>query len=209
MEGDSVTLNSDLTEIHEDDDILWKYGAENSSIAKISKENRISSTYDDVPDGRFRDRLKLDDQTGSLTITNTRTEHAGDYQLVIRGAKLTSKTFSVSVYARLPVPVIISNSSQCSSSSSSSSCSLVCSSVLNVCDATLSWYKGISVLSSISVCDLSISLSLPLEVEYQDKNTYSCVLNNPISNQTTHLDINTLCHTCAGTTALMIYVCIY
>ncbi|XP_077083164.1 SLAM family member 5-like [Siphateles boraxobius] len=192
MEGDSVTLNTNVTEIHKDDEILWKYGAENSLIAQINKENRIFSTYDDVPDGRFRDRLKLDLQTGSLTITNTTAEHTGVYKLEIRGAKLTSKTFSVSVYARLPVPVIISNSSHCSSN-----CSLVCSSVLNVSDATLSWYAGMSVLSSISVCDLSISLSLPLEVEYQDKNTYSCVLNNPISNQTTHLDINTLCHTCA------------
>ncbi|XDV24126.1 hypothetical protein PO909_028387 [Leuciscus waleckii] len=193
MEGDSVTLNSDLTEIHEDDEIVWKYGAENSLIAKISKAAGISSKSDDVPDGRFRDRLKLDDQTGSLTITNTTTEHAGDYQLDINGVKITSKTFSVSVYAHLPTP----NITRDCCSSSSSSCSLLCS-VLNVSDVTLSWYKGISVLSSISVCDLSISLSLPLEVEYQDKNTYSCVLNNPISNQTTHLDINTLCHTCAA-----------
>ncbi|KAG1946340.1 CD48 antigen-like [Pimephales promelas] len=197
MEGDSVTLNTDLTEIRADDDILWKYGAGNSLIVKISLEKQIFTTYDDVPDGRFRDRLKLDDQTGSLTITHTTTEHTGDYRLQISGAKRSSKSFSVSVYARLPVPVIISNSSRCSSS-----CSLVCSSsVLSVCDATLSWYAGMSVLSSISVCDLSISLSLPLEVEYQDKNTYSCVLNNPISNQTTHLDINTLCrHTCADQT---------
>ncbi|XDV23554.1 hypothetical protein PO909_028087 [Leuciscus waleckii] len=202
MEGDSVTLLTNVTEIHGDKDLLWSFGAEKSLIAKINRDTNISSTYD-VPDGRFRDRLKLEDQTGSLTITNTTTEHTGVYQLEISGAKLTLKTFNVSVYARLPVPVMSINCS--SSSSSSSNCSLVCSSVLNVSDVTLSWYKGISVLSSISVCDLSISLSLPLEVEYQDKNTYSCVLNNPISNQTTHLDINTLCHTCAGTTALMIY----
>ncbi|XP_058616357.1 SLAM family member 9-like [Onychostoma macrolepis] len=173
----------------DDDLILWRFGAENTSIAQINVMAGSITVYDDVLDERFRDRLKLDDQTGSLIITNTRTEHTGLYKLQTNSV---SKSFSLTVYARLPVPVI---SRDCSSSSSSYF-SLLCSAV-NVSHVTLSWYKGNSLLSSISVSDLSISLSLPLEVEYQDNNTYSCVLNNPISNQTRHLDISQLCHTCA------------
>ncbi len=92
-EGDSVTLKTNLTEIH--DYIFWKYGAEKSIIAQINKYSNSSS---DGLDERFRDRLKLNDQTGSLTITNITTEHAGCYEVQISGAKRTSKTFNVSVY---------------------------------------------------------------------------------------------------------------
>ncbi|XP_056304482.1 CD48 antigen-like [Danio aesculapii] len=185
-EGDSVTLHTD-TQIHEDNDILWKFGPEKSLIAQIIREKQI------IPDVRFTDRLKLDNNTGSLTIMNITSEHAGDYEVKITAAKRSYKIFNVSVYARLPVPVIDRNSSQCSLSQYN--CSVLCS-VVNVSAVSLSWYKGNSLLSSINVSDLSISLSLPLEVEYQDNNTYSCVINNTISNQTTHLDINTLCQMC-------------
>uniref|UniRef100_A0A8C1V174 Ig-like domain-containing protein n=1 Tax=Cyprinus carpio TaxID=7962 RepID=A0A8C1V174_CYPCA len=191
-EGDSVTLESGVTEIQTRDLMTWTFGRPETQIALINKEEGIFSTSDGDAVG-FRDRLKLDHQTGSLSITNTRTTDSGLYNVNIKRTNTqTTNRFSVTVYARLPVPVI---SRDCSSSSSSSSsqqnCSLVCS-VVNVSHVTLSWYKGNSLLSSISVSDLSISLSLPLEVEYQDKNTYSCVLNNPISNQTQHLDISQL-----------------
>ncbi len=92
-EGDSVTLHPDVTEIHEDDLIMWNFGSEISLIAQINRASGITHT-----DERFRDRLKLDDKTGSLTITNITTQHAGLYKLEIISAKLSSKTFSVSVY---------------------------------------------------------------------------------------------------------------
>ncbi|XP_077081733.1 natural killer cell receptor 2B4-like isoform X4 [Siphateles boraxobius] len=196
-EGDSVSLNTDV-QVQRDDQILWTFGPQNTRIAEIIRRDQMNYIFVSN-DG---DRLQMDSQTGSLTIRNIRSEHTGLYELTVVSSRKTLKRFNVTVYAPLPIVVISSDSSNCSSSSSSRSrstesrCSLVCS-VLNVRDVTLSWYKGISVLSSISVCDLSISLSLPLEVEYQDKNTYSCVINNPIRNQTTHLDISRLCHTCA------------
>uniref|UniRef100_A0A673MIH8 Ig-like domain-containing protein n=1 Tax=Sinocyclocheilus rhinocerous TaxID=307959 RepID=A0A673MIH8_9TELE len=145
MEGDSVTLQTE-TELQTDDVIMWQFEDEKTPIATINSGTESFFTFD-VPDGRFRDRLKLDHQTGSLTITNTTTKHAGRYQV---RTKIIYR-FSVTVYARLPAPVITSNTSQ---NPSSSYCSLVCS-VVNVSHVTLSWYKGNSLLSSISTTHLN------------------------------------------------------
>ncbi|XP_067272610.1 uncharacterized protein [Pseudorasbora parva] len=207
-EGDSVTLNSDHVKVQTDDLILWMFGPQETRIADIHSQNIY--TYDSTT--AFEKRLQMDSQTGSLTIRNINSEYTGLYKVQIISRETSYKRFNVTVYARLPVPVITGNSSNCPSSSSSSSssssesrCSLVCSAV-NVSHVTLSWFKGNSLLSSISVSDLSISLSLPLEVEYQNKNTYSCVLNNPIRNHTTHLDnISQLCHTCADQKSMSEY----
>ncbi|XP_016117377.1 CD48 antigen-like [Sinocyclocheilus grahami] len=188
MEGDSFTLRTGLPEIQRDDEIEWRFGSSRTRLTRIAVGN-ITTCNDET----FRDRLQLERQTGDLTVTNITNEHTGVYQLsiIIRNKKST-KRFAVTVYAPVPIPVIFSDTSQCALSAERSSRIFLCS-VVNVSHVTLSWYKGNSLLSSISVSDLSISLSLPLEVEYQEKNTYSCVVNNPVSTQTRHLDIDQLC----------------
>ncbi|XP_050959834.1 uncharacterized protein LOC127161234 [Labeo rohita] len=100
LEGDLVTLNFDLTEIMDDDLILWRFGNENTLIAEFNAEADSMTVYDDVLDGRFRDRLKLDNQTGSLTITNTTTEHVGVYQ---RQTNRMIKSFILTVYGELNI----------------------------------------------------------------------------------------------------------
>ncbi|XP_056614406.1 uncharacterized protein LOC130429710 isoform X5 [Triplophysa dalaica] len=198
MEGDSVTLHTNLTHIQTDVQILWTFKL-NTRLAEIIKREQMNIFFvsEDVI---FRDHLQMNNQTGSLTITNIKTEHTGLYQLQIISDKISYTSFTVIVHARLAVPVIIRDSSQCFSSSERSSvskCVLLCS-VMNVTHVSLSWYKGNSLLSSISVSDLNIRLSLPLELEYQDNNTYRCVVSNPVSNQTQHLDINELCESCSA-----------
>ncbi|XP_056304563.1 uncharacterized protein LOC130216710 [Danio aesculapii] len=179
--GQSVTLNPGVTQIQGYVKIEWRFG--NERIARIKEINGLVS-MDYNSEWKFRGRLHLNNYTGSLTITNVGLEHTGVYELSITiGNEESVEIFSVNVYTPLPVPTIVSYCHQ----NPISKCSVLCS-VLNVSAVSLSWYKGNSLLSSISVSDLSISLSLPLEVEFQDKNTYSCVVNNPTDNRTQHLD---------------------
>uniref|UniRef100_A0A673LWV2 Uncharacterized protein n=1 Tax=Sinocyclocheilus rhinocerous TaxID=307959 RepID=A0A673LWV2_9TELE len=96
MEGDSVSLESGLTEIQTRDLITWTFGLSETLIAQIYKEAGRFSTIDGT-DERFRDRVKLDHQTGSLTITNTRTTDSGLYRIIFIRSRKTTYTFNVTV----------------------------------------------------------------------------------------------------------------
>ncbi|XP_016404739.1 uncharacterized protein LOC107737659, partial [Sinocyclocheilus rhinocerous] len=95
-EGDSVTLHTALLEIQKDDVIQWRFGADGALIAQINRAANKSSTYDDVLNQRFRSRLKLDIQTGDLTVRNIRTEHSGPYEMT-NSKHTLRKIFNVSV----------------------------------------------------------------------------------------------------------------
>lgn len=94
MEGDSFTLRAGLTEIQSDDEVEWRFGSSRTRIIRIAAGN--VTRYDDE---KFRERLKLERQTGDLTITNVSNEHNGVYQLsIIIKNKKTIKRFAVTVY---------------------------------------------------------------------------------------------------------------
>ncbi|KAA0711983.1 hypothetical protein E1301_Tti023345 [Triplophysa tibetana] len=102
MEGDSVTLYTNLTELHRYDHILWMFGPQETRIAELYKRSI------DMLDGKlFGERtLWLDSRTGSLTITNISTSHTGLYKQIIRNRETYNAPhhmqFKVTVYARQP-----------------------------------------------------------------------------------------------------------
>uniref|UniRef100_A0A8C2C4V6 Uncharacterized LOC109104662 n=1 Tax=Cyprinus carpio TaxID=7962 RepID=A0A8C2C4V6_CYPCA len=94
MMGDSVTLNTDVSEAQTYLLIQWMFGS--TRIAEFNRLTQAISIYDGAA-GRFRDRLKLN-QTGSLTITNTRTTDSGLYHLTVVGEETKYESFYVTVY---------------------------------------------------------------------------------------------------------------
>ncbi|ROL42038.1 hypothetical protein DPX16_1943 [Anabarilius grahami] len=77
LKGRPVTLKYN-TEIQKDDKIQWKFGEK--LIAEMTEKDPENPQW---TDDEFRDQMKLDPQTGSLFIQQTRPEHSGLYKLEI------------------------------------------------------------------------------------------------------------------------------
>ncbi|XP_056614482.1 uncharacterized protein LOC130429757 [Triplophysa dalaica] len=87
MEGEPVTLQTDLTHIQTDDRIQWMFVFDGTLIAEIYQPNYINSAYNGT-DVRFKDRLNLNHQTGDLTINKITKKLSGLYELKIISRRL-------------------------------------------------------------------------------------------------------------------------
>ncbi len=96
-EGESVTLDPGVMKTPND---LMTWHFNDICIAEINEEPRMICTDVQCINGteRFRDRLKLDHQTGSLTIMNITITDSGLYQLQIHSSRFSIiRSFSVTV----------------------------------------------------------------------------------------------------------------
>ncbi|XP_073793698.1 uncharacterized protein [Danio rerio] len=161
------------------------FGVETEEVKAVNSSKSPSCWITDT----LRHGVQIDNQTGSLTFINTSSELGGRYKLQIfnKSLMLSNKEFNVTFYEPLPIPAVhqLENSS-------CSQCVLQCS--VNVTQATLSWYNGNRLLSSINVSDVNNNICVHLE---GDVNDYRCVVNNSISNQTKPLSRSELCQSCA------------
>jgi len=75
--------------INPGDLILWMFGAKNCFIARAELNKTAISE-------RFKDRVQLDPQTGSLTIKNISNREYGHYKVqIINEEKTTFRRFNV------------------------------------------------------------------------------------------------------------------
>ncbi|XP_058240169.1 SLAM family member 7-like isoform X2 [Hemibagrus wyckioides] len=197
VEGTTITLHTGITGIQSDAQIVWFYGPEKAEEKILNSQVFKGETVTEISE-RVKERLQLDRISGALTIRNISRNDSGVYLLHVIAGRVSSRTFSVSVYAPVSAPVIRNQRGK-RSVFSTEPCFHLCS-VENGEDVNLSWYRENERISITNNTDLSVPLNLSLQIQHHDENTttYICVSANPVSYKTTSLSITQLCYHTSG-----------
>ncbi|XP_014834957.1 PREDICTED: uncharacterized protein LOC106912672 [Poecilia mexicana] len=113
----------------------------------------------------YQDVLQLDLKNGSLTFIGIRREHSG-------------------LYKPVSVPYFTTNITEIfefGASPSDKSCYVACS-VKSGPDVNLTWFNGPTIISSVNnSMHISMTLSLPLEIQPENKESFTCDARNPVT----------------------------
>uniref|UniRef100_A0AAY5K9Q0 Ig-like domain-containing protein n=1 Tax=Esox lucius TaxID=8010 RepID=A0AAY5K9Q0_ESOLU len=137
------------------------------TIAVVVKGNMDSSYRDS-----FKDRIQWDQQTAQFTIKDLTTSDSGMYVVDGKGGDKT--TYQLTLYEPVSRPTL--------TTACNGIYSVECS-VKNGRDVTLSLYSGEEILNHTSSPDLFIKLSLPLEVDKENRTSYRCEAANPVTKE--------------------------
>lgn len=93
-EGESVILQTEMTDIPEEDEIEWMF--QDAALVKTDRQNKkIIYNKDDLAS---EERLHLDTKSGDLTVKNISTEVSGLYKVkIIKSTYTLQKTFNVTL----------------------------------------------------------------------------------------------------------------
>ncbi|XP_048034503.1 uncharacterized protein LOC125260266 [Megalobrama amblycephala] len=195
MEGDVLTLRTGETELERISEATWLLKRGDRTVRIAQMYQGFEPFYEEGPVGR----MKMDTKTRALTIRNISSGDSGLYEVSLHSGSIYERRFKVDIYGPVSVPVIMSLDSVNQANGTSmwpqkteEICSVFCS-VRNDRDVFISWYKGSEMVNQTNNPDLSIKLSLPLELHYNDPEIYSCTAANPVSNKSISLHMNKIC----------------
>ncbi|XP_053087068.1 SLAM family member 7-like isoform X2 [Pangasianodon hypophthalmus] len=175
--GESVTFP---TSVPVSGNIIYKGNTVGHVFNKQSDTNVIE---------KFMNRLHWVSQSGFFTLSDLRTDDSGLYTAESFKEPKGKQDYQLEVYERVSAPRVMNITS-----SSSEFCSLLCS-VRNVRGLKLFLYKDDVLLNNASSSrnTSNITLNLHLEIKKTDNRTFSCVASNPVSKESTPINITQYC----------------
>ncbi|XP_060744228.1 uncharacterized protein LOC132858066 [Tachysurus vachellii] len=142
----------------------------------------VLNSQSEINGEKFVNRLRCHNQSGFFTLSDLRPDDSGLYTVESTKVQKGKQEYHLDMYKRVSAPQVINTTN-----SSSEFCLLLCS-VRNVRGLTLVWSEGHGLLyQTISISTSNTTLSLYLEV------IFSCVASNPVSNETTTIDVTKVC----------------
>ncbi|GAA6074649.1 CD48 antigen-like, partial, partial [Tachysurus ichikawai] len=158
---------------------------------KSQTVGQVFNNLSEINGEKFVNRLRWLSQSGFFNLSDLRPDDSGLYTVQNTKVQKAIQEYHLDVYERVSAPQVMNTNN-----SSAEFCSLLCS-VRSVRGLKLVWSEDHVLLNQpIRSSTSNTTLSLHLEIKKTDKDrqrSFSCVASNPVSKETTTIDVTHVC----------------